>query len=73
MSSENLVAVQSFTTTTSHSQSNREGSEPVPKAVRMDVDEDLKVDSNSATFIIQPDWHTILRLVILMSNYLYTM
>ena len=62
MSTEELIAVPVFSNSSNHADLNRMASEPIPHTVSMEVDIEMSAeDSNSASFIIQPDWHEVLR------------
>jgi hypothetical protein len=62
MSTENLITVPVGTNSSNPTDSNRIASEPIQHNVSMEVDVDIsEEDSNSASFIVQPDWHKVLR------------
>ena len=62
MSTEELITVPVLSNSSNHIDSNRISSDPTPHTVSMEVDVEMSEEnSNSASFIIQPDWHEVLR------------
>ena len=62
MSTKDLIIVPVVTNSSNPADSNRMASEPIQHTVSMEVDVEISEEgSNSASFIVQPDWHKVLR------------
>ena len=62
MSTEDLIRVPVISNSSRNVDSNRAASESILHNDIMEVDVEVsEEDSNSASFIIQPDWHEVLR------------
>ncbi len=62
MSCEDWITVPVLSNSSNCVDSNRISSDPTQHTVSIEVDVEMSDEnSNSASFIIQPDWHEVLR------------